>query len=74
MATFKAGVIGCGGRGRAHAQGYQASPDVEIVACSDPAEGARNNFSKQFDVPRTYEDYNEMLEKKHWILLVFVRG
>ena len=37
MATFKAGVIGCGGRGRAHAQGYQASPDVKIVACSDPS-------------------------------------
>lgn len=64
MATFKAGIIGCGGRGRAHAQGYKASPDVEIVACSDPVEGARDKFSEQFDVPRTYEDYHEMLEKE----------
>ena len=31
--TFKAGVIGCGGRGRSHARGYQMSPDVDIVAC-----------------------------------------
>ena len=30
MALFKAAVIGCGGRGRGHAEGYQASPDVEI--------------------------------------------
>ena len=28
MAMFKVGIIGCGGRGRGHAQGYKASPDV----------------------------------------------
>ena len=60
--TFKAGVIGCGGRGRSHARGYQASPDVDIVACSDPVEGARNDFAEQFEVPNTYEDYQEMLD------------
>ena len=64
MALFKAGVIGCGGRGRGHAEGYQASPDVEIVACADPFEEARGNFAEQFGVPRTYEDYREMLEKE----------
>ena len=60
--TFKAGVIGCGGRGRSHARGYQASPDVDIVACSDPVEDARNDFAEQFEVPNTYEDYQEMLD------------
>ena len=44
--TFKAGVIGCGGRGRSHARGYQASPDVDIAACSDPVEDARNAFAE----------------------------
>ena len=44
MALFKAGIIGCGGRGRGHAEGYQASPDVEIVACADPFEEARGNL------------------------------
>ncbi|MCE2395395.1 Gfo/Idh/MocA family oxidoreductase [Candidatus Poribacteria bacterium] len=64
MALFKAGVIGCGGRGRGHAEGYQASPDVEIVACADPFEEARENFAEQFGVARTYEDYREMLDKE----------
>ena len=64
MATFKAGIIGCGGRGRSHARGYQTSPDVEIVACSDPVENARNGFAEQFEVPNTYENYVEMLEKE----------
>ena len=50
--TFKAGIIGCGGRGRSHARGYQASPDVDIVACSDPVEDARNDFAEQFEVPQ----------------------
>ena len=36
MSKMKAGIIGCGGRGRAHAQGYQASDDVDIIACADP--------------------------------------
>ncbi len=64
MAAFKAGIIGCGGRGRAHARGYQASPDVEIVACSDPFADARGAFAEQFEVPNTYENYEEMLEKE----------
>ena len=64
MAAFKAGIIGCGGRGRAHARGYKASPDVEIVACSDPIENARDAFAEQFEVPNTYENYEEMLEKE----------
>ena len=64
MAAFKAGIIGCGGRGRAHARGYQASPDVEIVACSDPFENARDAFTEQFEVPNTYESYEEMLDKE----------
>ena len=64
MATFKAGIIGCGGRGRSHARGYQASPDVEIVACSDPVENARNDFAEQFEVSNTYENYQEMLDKE----------
>ena len=65
MARFKAGIIGCGGRGRAHAQGYAASPDVEIAACADPVEGARQNMADQFDVSRTYEDYRKMLAREN---------
>lgn len=62
--TFKAGIIGCGGRGRSHARGYQASPDVDIVACSDPVEDARTAFAEQFNVPNIYENYQEMLDNE----------
>lgn len=62
--TFKAGIIGCGGRGRSHARGYEASPDVDIVACSDPVEDARTAFAEQFNVPKTYENYQEMLDNE----------
>ena len=64
MALFKAGVIGCGGRGRAHAIGYRASAEVELVACADPFVEPREAFVEQFEVPRVYEDYQEMLEKE----------
>ena len=55
MATFKAGVIGCGGRGRSHARGYQVSPDVEIVACSDPVKMPEPLSLSSLRVPNTYE-------------------
>ena len=64
MAEFKAGVIGCGGRGKAHGRGYTASEDVKIVACADPFEESRNAFVGEFDVVKGYEDYREMLEKE----------
>ena len=64
MPTFRAGVIGCGGRGRSHAQGYKASPDVEIVACADPFEESREKFVETFKVARAYKDYVEMLDKE----------
>ena len=64
MALFKAGIIGCGGRGRSHAEGYKASPDVEIVACADPVNEARQKFSEAFGMTRTYADYREMLDRE----------
>ena len=64
MARFKAGIIGCGGRGRGHAEGYVASPDVEIIACADPVEESRKGFAERFDVSKTYADYPQMLEQE----------
>ena len=64
MSKMKAGIIGCGGRGHAHAQGYQASDDVDIIACADPIEDSGNNFAEHFSVPKVYQDYNEMLDQE----------
>ena len=64
MAQFKAGVIGCGGRGKAHARGWTASDDVVIVACADPFEAPRSAYMAEFGVENGYEDYRDMLEKE----------
>jgi len=67
---FKVGIIGCGGRGRIHAQGYKASPDVELVACADPLKDAREAFAKEYAIPKTHRYYKQMLEQEN---LDFVR-
>jgi len=62
MTTYKAGIIGCGGRGRAHAEGYLLSSKVEIVACADPIESTRESFARTFGISNHYEDYRAMLD------------
>ncbi|HET6385216.1 MAG TPA: Gfo/Idh/MocA family oxidoreductase [Armatimonadota bacterium] len=63
MAKLKAVVIGCGGRGTAHAEGYAACPEVEIAAVADPVPENAEKLAKRFDVPKVYKDYREMLKK-----------
>ncbi|MCC9074563.1 Gfo/Idh/MocA family oxidoreductase [Litorilinea aerophila] len=75
MALFRVGIIGCGrpwrsegatgfGMSHAHALGYKASPDAEIVALADiNLENARA-FQEQHGGERIYTDYREMLEKE----------
>jgi UDP-N-acetylglucosamine 3-dehydrogenase len=64
MPPFKAGVIGCGGRGKAHARGYTACPDTTITACSDPVPEAAAAFAGDFSVSKTYADYRDMLAQE----------
>ena len=68
MSTFKAGIIGCGGRGRSHARGYQASADVDIVACSDPVEDARNAFAEEFEFQTPTKTIRRCWIQNRWIL------
>ncbi|MSS71498.1 MAG: Gfo/Idh/MocA family oxidoreductase [Candidatus Latescibacteria bacterium] len=75
MSTFKVGIIGCGrprrsegatgfGISHHHAAGYLACPDTEIVACADIKPENAEAFAQKHNVPRTYEDYREMLTKE----------
>jgi UDP-N-acetylglucosamine 3-dehydrogenase len=64
MTNYKVGIIGCGGRGRAHAEGYQAADNASIAACSDPIEATRQSFAQEFEVKTTYDDYREMLARE----------
>jgi predicted dehydrogenase len=63
MAIYKVGIIGCGGRGKAHAKGYAASKDVEIVACADPKSENALALAEEHKIPKSgvYADYKKML-------------
>ncbi|MDP6042180.1 MAG: DUF1080 domain-containing protein, partial [Candidatus Latescibacteria bacterium] len=61
MAKLRAGLIGCGGRGRQHASGYQVSEDVELVACVDKNLETAEARAEEFGIRNVYDDYHEML-------------
>jgi len=72
MTIFKVGIIGTGirpplpgvtgyGMAHAHAPGYTASPDAEIVAAADINPVALKAFCDQHHVPRGYLSADEML-------------
>lgn len=73
--TVRAAVIGTGRKpekpGLAgwamayyHAEGYDATDGVRIVACADIKEENAAAFAERFHVPSTYHDYNEMLRSE----------
>jgi UDP-N-acetylglucosamine 3-dehydrogenase len=61
--TFRAAILGCGGRGRAHAAGYAAARNVRLVAVADPvAENARALAAEH--EATAYADYRALLESE----------
>ena len=64
--VLRAAIIACGGISRAHAHGYRANPEIELVACADISREALDKFGEEFSVPheKRYLDYNEMLDKE----------
>ena len=72
MAPFRVGIIGCGrplrtegatgfGMSHAHAAGYEASEDAEIVALADICLDNAKAFQAEHGGGTLYEDYTEML-------------
>ncbi len=75
MGKLCAGIIGCGvrrrpdgsiafGQGHAHALGYQASADVELVAAADINQENLDYFCREHRIPHRYLDYKEMLAQE----------
>lgn len=58
------GVIGVGGIGGVHLQGYKECPEAEVVAICDINEERLSERANQFGIPNTYTDYKEMLNRK----------
>ena len=75
MASLRVGIIGCGrpwrsegasgfGMAHAHAEGYKASPDTQIVALSDINLDNARAFQAEHGGEQIYADYHEMLERE----------
>ena len=75
MVKFKAAMIGCGmprseGEATGHAMaqlhldGYQAAEDCTIVAAADIKQPNLDYYAKRYNIPKTYLDYKEMVEKE----------
>jgi predicted dehydrogenase len=62
MATYRAGIVGCGGMGRGHARGYLQA-GCEVVAGVEPNRENAQKFGETCDA-HIYTDYREMLEKE----------
>lgn len=58
--TFRVGVIGCGA-GMFHLRGYSQDPRVKIVALAGLDTDRCERLAKQYDVPRIYTDYQDLL-------------
>lgn len=72
MAPYRVGIIGCGrprgqegstgyGMSHSHAEGYEASPDAEIVALADINLDNARAFQSEHGGDQLYADYHEML-------------
>ncbi|MBM3215027.1 Gfo/Idh/MocA family oxidoreductase [Candidatus Poribacteria bacterium] len=62
--TYRAAVIGCGGISHSHAVQYHRAEDIELVACADINEEALAKYRAEYGVERTYNDFEEMLDKE----------
>lgn len=76
MVKYRVGIIGCGRTGKepgvtgfgmahAHAEGYKASPDCQIVALADIKLENAVAFQQKHGGDALYTDYHEMLAKEN---------
>ena len=67
MAQIKVGIVGSQFAAGLHAESYKRFPIVKMqaVAALDNLE----KFSGEYEIPNTYEDYNEMFENEKLDLL-----
>lgn len=61
---YRAAVIGCGGISRRHARGLRELPGCELVAAADIRPENAAKLAGDFEIPRTYTDYRDLLERE----------
>ena len=70
MAKYRAALIGCGGKGKDHANTLVKDNLVDLVALCDIRAEALQTFQKAYGVSALYTDYHEMLEGEKLDLVV----
>jgi predicted dehydrogenase len=68
MSRFKAGVIGCGARGKAHIEAYRLIPQAKVAACCDVIEEKADALARRFGL-KAYQDAEAMLREQKLDLL-----
>lgn len=63
-AIYRAGIVGAGQIGRAHALGYQGVDSIEIVAVTEPNDRVRSEFQEKYQIPTGYIDMKDMMDKE----------
>ena len=63
MKKYKTAIVGCGGIGHAHMEGYEKIDEIDVIACCDTVPSAVEQYKKEFNIPNGYTDIEEMLEK-----------
>ena len=62
---LRVGIIGTGNISHCHMAGYKKYKDlVDVVAACDIDENKLNAYCKQYGIPNSYTDYNEMMAKE----------
>ena len=55
MEKIRLGLIGCGGRAKAHMKSFVAMEDVAVVAVADPIEARREEAAAMFGCTNIYK-------------------
>jgi predicted dehydrogenase len=61
--VIRVGVIGCGA-GMFHLKGYSEDPRVKIVALAGLDTDRCRKLAREYDIPRVYSEYQELLEDR----------
>lgn len=62
--SFKCAFLGCGPRANGHAQAYSLITRGTKVACCDLNRERLTEFAAKYEIPATYTDLDEMLDKE----------
>lgn len=67
--TVRVAVVGCGGRGQNHVDGWSALPNVQVVALCDVDQAHSADYVKKMEAkglkaPKVFVDFRKLLEDK----------